>query len=296
MPGDLMPNRRTAVAGLLTAMTAGAASAAQDALAALERRSGGRLGVFALDTGSGRRLAHRADERFSMCSTFKLLAVAAVLERVDQGSERLDRRVAYGPADLLGYAPVTRAHVGEGGLPLAVLCQAAIEVSDNTAANLILAALGGPATVTRFARGIGDNVTRLDRSEPAMNRPDGLLDTTSPRAFAGSTRAILLGEALAPPSRRLIEGWMETSKVGAARLRAGFPAAWRLGDKSGTGDAQANDVAITWPPGRPPLIIAAYYVAPALTDAAREAVLAEVGRIVAAANGARASSPPLFLR
>jgi beta-lactamase class A len=276
--------RRRILAGAAAAALgpAGAAWSADDALAALERESGGRLGVFALDTGSARRLAHRADERFLMCSTFKLIVAAAVLTRIEAGRERLDRRIAYGPADLLDYAPVTRAHLAEGAMSVEALVAAAMEVSDNTAANLLLASVGGPGAVTAFARRIGDGVTRLDRNEPALNRPDGILDTTSPRAMAGSARAILLGDALSGASRQRLQGWMVASTPGLGRLRAGLPAPWRSGDKSGTGASEANDVAVAWPPGRPPLVIAAYYDAPGLDGPSREAVLREVGRIVAA--------------
>lgn len=153
------PVRRAVLLGLaatalLPALPAGAAVDDADALADLERRSGGRLGAFALDTGSGRSLAHRADERFLMCSTTKLASVAAVLARVDAGSERLDRRVPYTAAGIaVGYAPDTKAHLADGGMSLEALCRAAIVHSDNGAANLLFESLGGPGAVTRFARG-----------------------------------------------------------------------------------------------------------------------------------------------
>ncbi len=277
--------RRRILAGTAAAAAlgpAGAAWSAYDALAALEAQVRGRLGVFAVDTGSVRRLAHRADERFVMCSTFKLILAAAVLARIEAGRERLDRRIAYGPPDLLDYAPVTRAHLAEGAMSVEALVAAAMVVSDNTAANLLLASVGGPAAVTAFARRLGDGVTRLDRSEPALNRTDGILDTTSPRAMAGSARAILLGDAVSQASRRRLQGWMVASTPGLGRLRAGLPASWRSGDKSGTGDSEANDVALAWPPARPPLVIAAFYDAPGLDGPGREAVLREVGRIIAA--------------
>jgi beta-lactamase class A len=238
----------------------------------------GRLGVFARDTGSGRSIAWRADERFLMCSTFKTLAVAALLARVDRGREQLGRRIAYGQADLLDYAPVTRAHVAEGAMSVEALCAAAIEMSDNTAANLLLATIGGPAGVTHYARGIGDSVTRLDRNEPAANRPVGILDTTSPRAMAGSVQTILLGPTLAPASRKRLEDWMAASTPGAARLRAGLPAGWIVGHKAGTGSTETNDVAIIRPPGRAPVIVAAYLEAPAGNEA--DGVLRDVGAIV----------------
>jgi beta-lactamase class A len=273
--------RRSVAAGLSAAIAmacAGPASAAANAFAAIEARVRGRLGVFARDTGSGRSVAWRADERFLMCSTFKTLAVASVLARVDRGRERLGRRIAYGQADLLDYAPVTRAHVAEGAMSVEALCAAAIEMSDNTAANLLLATVGGPAGVTRYARGIGDSVTRLDRNEPVANHPDGILDTTSPRAMAGSVQTILLGHALAPPSRKRLEDWMAASTPGAARLRAGLPAGWRVGHKAGTGNTETNDVAIIRPPGRAPVIVAAYLEAAA--GNAADAVLRDVGAII----------------
>ena len=161
-------SRRTLIAGAAASVCAGLA-ASPNPFAAIEARVGGRLGVAALDVASGRRLAYRADERFAMCSTFKAMAVAAVLGRVDNGREQLDRFVRYGPADLQSYAPVTKAHVAEGGMKLADLCAAAVELSDNTAANLVLASIGGPAGWTRFVGSIGDAASRLDRTEPTLN-------------------------------------------------------------------------------------------------------------------------------
>ncbi len=278
-----MPLTRRFVLATLPASLAAAthAAAQDDQLAALERSNGGRLGIFALDTGSGRALAHRADERFLMCSTFKLLLAATVLARVDAGHERLDRPVRYAARDLLAYAPVTRAHVAQGVLNVGALCQAAVEVSDNTAANLLLAAIGGPPFVTRFARTLGDQVTRLDRTELALNFPSGPLDTTTPRAMAGSVRAVLLGGALGASSRALLDGWMVACSTGRSRLRAGLPATWPAGDKTGTGETQTNDLALVRPPGRAPLVVAAYYEGGDLGTAAREAVLCRVGQIVA---------------
>ena len=277
------PGRRDVLAGLSSAVLPVAARPADpvDALTLLERASGGRLGVHALDTGSGRTLGHRADERFLMCSTFKLLLAAAVLARVASGVERLDRRVPYTAADLLGNAPVSRAHVAEGDLSVGTLCRAIVEVSDNAAANLLLAASGGPAGVTLFARGIGDGITRLDRIELALNDPDGEFDTTTPRAMVGSMRAILLGRALGPALRTMLEDWMSACTTGRHRLRAGLPSGWTAGDKTGTGDTQTNDLAIIRPPGRAPLLVAAYYQDGPTSMEGREAVLRRVGSIVA---------------
>ncbi len=281
-----------AAAALLLILPLGAAPAPgrsarfQARLAALEARAGGRLGVAVLDTGTGRRLAHRAGERFPLCSTFKVLLAGAVLQRVDRGETQLDRRLPYGKADLLAYAPVTTAHVAEGGLTVGELCAAAVEVSDNTAANLLLRAFGGPAAVTAFLRTLGDPLTRLDRTEPALNeaRPGDPRDTTTPAAMVGSLQALLLGPALKPESRARLEGWMAACTTGRGRLRAGLPPTWAVGDKTGSGArGTANDVAILRPPHRAPLLVAAYLTGSTVSDSGRDAILAEVGRIVAEA-------------
>ena len=256
------------------------------ALAGLERQHGGRLGVYALDTGSGRTIAHRAHERFPMCSTFKLLAVGAVLANVQRGNDDLAREVAYSSNDLLPYAPVTRARLGHGfaaQISIADLCAAAIEYSDNTAANLLLHSLLGPAGVTRFARSIGDRVTRLDRNEPALNTaiPGDPRDTTTPFDMATDAHALVLGTLLAPRLRTRLQTWLLECKTGLTSLRAGLPPAWRVGDKTGSGAHNtANDVAIAWPTGRAPIIIAAYGTASTANDREADATLASVARIV----------------
>lgn len=296
MPDDsfvsrlLLPRRSVLLgaAALLPLLRARAgalgAPAPGDRFSAIEQRVGGRLGVAVLDTGSGQRFEYRAAERFPLCSTFKLLAVAAVLQRVDSGREQLARRVPYGRADLLDYAPVTKAHVQHGGMTIAALCAAALTYSDNTAANLLLQSLGGPAVVTAFARSLGDQMTRLDRTEPTLNTAlsGDDRDTTTPAAMLEDMRAILLGDVLAAASRRRLSDWLIASTTGAARLRAGLPAGWRVGDKTGTGDnGAANDVAIVWPPQRAPLLIAAYLVEGDADAGARNAALADVARLVA---------------
>lgn len=255
-----------------------------DRLAAIEAETGGRLGVAALDTGSGRRIEYRTSERFAMCSTFKLLLAAAVLARVDAKHESLERRLAYGPADLLAYAPVTKERVAEGGLSVGTLCAATVEVSDNTAANLLLATLGGPEGLTRYARDLGDEVTRLDRTEPAlnMNAPGDPRDTTTPAAMVANLQRLFLGDALSATSRGQLEAWLVASPTGAARIRAGLPATWRAGGKTGTGSNGAtNDVVIAWPPDRKPILVAVYLTGSSAPLAAREAALAQVGRIIA---------------
>jgi beta-lactamase class A len=270
----------------LTAILVGARYASRrDDLAAIEQRLGGHLGVAALDVHSGKRVSYRDADRFPMCSTFKFLAAASVLHRVDQGEEHLDRRISFGAGDLLEHAPVTRAHVQAGSMTLGDLCAAAVEESDNTAANLILGTFGGPPALTGYARALGDPVTRLDRTEPALNEAvaGDERDTTTPAAMLGDMRAILTGNALSPASRDRLTGWLVASTTGAARLRAGLPPGWQAGDKTGTGrNGASGDLAIVWPPNRQPLLIAAYALTPGAADAARDAAYADVARLVSA--------------
>ena len=233
---------------------------ARVALAALEAEIGGRVGVAALDTGAGTWLVHRADERFAMCSTFKALLAARVLGLIDQGRLSLDDRIAFSPSDLLPYAPRVRARLAEGAMNVNDLCAAAVEVSDNTAANLLLARTGGPAALTAWLGGLGDQVTRLDRTEPELNTnlPGDPRDTATPRSFAGTLRTLLFGKVLSDGARARLTGWLVDCESGRNRLRAAAPGGWRVGDKTGTGENGAvNDVAVIWPPGRPPLLIAA---------------------------------------
>ncbi|MDC0744302.1 class A beta-lactamase [Polyangium mundeleinium] len=259
-------------------------SRADRALAEIEASVGGRVGVFALDTGTGRQLARRPDERFAMCSTFKWALAAAVLARVDRGHLSLDERVPYGSTDLLEHAPITRAHVAEGSMTVDALAQAAVTVSDNTAANLLLAKVDGPAGFTQFVRQQGDSVTRLDRDEITLNNndPGDPRDTTSPRAMVGLMRQVLCADALAPPSRERLLGWLRACETGKDRLRAGLPRDWTTGDKTGTGlRCAVNNVAITWPPGRAPILIAAYMSDGEAGLARLKAAHEAVGRLIA---------------
>lgn len=278
------PTRRGLVAGGAAWLAAGAPARAADAsaLADLERRHGGRLGVFAQDVGSGAALAHRADERFLLCSTFKGVLAACVLARVDAGRDRLDARVPYGVRDLVEPSPVARAHLAEGALSVEALCAAILHVSDNAAANLLLARIGGPSALTAYARSLGDRTSRFDRYEPEAGRRSGEMDTTTPRAIATTARTLLLGEALRPASRARLERGMAENSVGLHRLRAGLPRGWSVADRTGTGDGEANDYALVRRPGRAPLVVAAYYDAPGMGASAQEAVLREVGAVVGA--------------
>jgi beta-lactamase class A len=299
-----MLTRRQAAVGLAAAAfgaaTASKTAAAfapslQDDLAAIETKIGGRLGVAVLDTASLTRLDHRGNERFLLCSTFKVLAVSAVLKRVETGREHLDRRIAIRRADLVAYSPILKDRIGDT-MTLADLCAAAMTESDNTAADLILRSLGGPAAVNAYARTIGDTVTHLDNNEPLLNHPKpiGLAksDTTTPAAMVNDLQTLVLGDALAPGSRDQLKAWMLACRTGDKRLRAGLPAGWQCGDKTGSGDnGSTNDIAVLWPPQRPPVIVAAYLTQTKAKYEDCEAALADVGRAVTAAYGGATASP-----
>ena len=232
-----------------------------ESLARIEQSSGGRIGVALLDCVTGQVHGLNLDARFPMCSTFKVLAVAATLSRIDAGTEQLQRSVPITESDILKYAPVTSQHVGSAGMTVAQLCAAAIQLSDNTAANLLLRPLGGPEAVTRFARSIGDRHTRLDRTEPTLNEatPGDPRDTTTPRAMAQDLNALLLGSRLEPASRALLKEWMVSCQTGLKKIRSAVPAGYTVGDKTGSGDHNtSNDIAVIWPPDRAPWILTTY--------------------------------------
>ncbi|MCE3552463.1 class A beta-lactamase [Pseudonocardia sp. RS11V-5] len=288
-----LPRRAVLLAGLagLGALATGCADGAvppaapafdpapaQAELADLERRSGGRLGVSALDTGSGAALGHRADERFLLCSTGKLLAAAAILHRRPDEPGILDRQVPYTPADLVANSPETGQHTS---MTVGDLCRAALTLSDNTAMNLLLGVLGGPAQVTAFLRTAGDPISRVDRTETALNVRDGDLDTSTPARMAANIRLFALDDGLAPENRDVLIGWLKANTTGATRIKAGLSADWVVGDKTGAGaQGEVNDVAVVWPPGRAPLVIAVYTEPPG-PDVDAAPTVAEAARIVA---------------
>lgn len=250
----------------------------------LEQASGGRLGVFCVDTATGQHWGWRARERFPMCSTYKLLAVGAVLARVDRGEEHLGRVVDFEKEQLVPYSPITSRHVATG-MTVGALCAAAITVSDNTAANLLLVSLGGTKMVTEFARSLGDERTRLDRNEPDVNEclPGDPRDTTTPAAMVHDLNALVLGNALSAASRAQLTKWLVEDATGFQRIHAGLPKDWGEGDKTGTGDrGTANDVAILWPPNRKPVLVGSYLTGATVGREQQDAVLAGVGRVVAA--------------
>ena len=269
--------------GFAAANTPGAASDFAKSIAAIEEKTGSQIGVAALDTGRGKRLDHRSEERFPMCSTFKFLAAAAVLKRVNGGKENLERFIRYDAKDILEYAPVTKAHLKDGGMTLGALCAAAIEQSDNTAGNLLLDAIGGPAGLTNFVRSLGDHVTRLDRKEPELNSavPGDERDTTTPAAMCADMQQLLLGGVLSESSRRQLEDWLQHNETGALMIRAGVSKTWSVGDKTGRcGNGATNDIAIIWRPGHAPILLVIYSIGSTAPADDRAAAIAEAARVV----------------
>jgi beta-lactamase class A len=248
-------------------------------LARLEAASGGRLGVAAFNTADGRQLMQRADERFPMCSTFKMMASAAVLAKEPA---LLKKRIQYEKSDLLPNSPVSGKHVADG-MTMAELCEAAIQYSDNAAANLLMKQIGGPAAVTAYARSIGDTEFRLDRWETELNSaiPGDPRDTTTPGAMARSLQKLVLGDGLPPAQRKQLKDWLLGNTTGATRIRAGVPADWPVADKTGAGAyGTVNDIAVLWPPGKAPIVLAVYLTQPGKDDKLRPEIHGEVAKIV----------------
>ncbi|MFD9334473.1 class A beta-lactamase [Streptomyces sp. NPDC060028] len=282
-----------ALAGTTLGGTAYAAPARQEGivreLRALERAHGARLGVFARDTATGRTVLYRADELFAMCSVFKTLAVAAVLRDKDRDGEFLAKRIHYTQQEVTdsGHGPVTGLPENvANGMTVGQLCAATICQSDNAAGNLLLRELGGPGAITDFCRSVGDGVTRLDRWEPALNsaEPDRLTDTTSPRAIGRTYERLALGDALAPRDRARLRGWLLANTTSTERFRKGLPAEWALADKTGGGKyGTNNDVGITWPPGRAPIVMAVLTTKDRPEAAVDNPLVAETAALLAAA-------------
>ncbi|BFG74261.1 PEN family class A beta-lactamase, Bpc-type [Paraburkholderia terrae] len=259
--------------------------AARERFEKLEASSGGRLGVAALNTADGSYVGYRESERFPMCSTFKLLVVALVLKRSMAERSLLEERVRYGDADLVANSPVTKRHVGEG-MTIGELSAAALQHSDNTAAKLLLTAVGGPEVLNQFALSIGDEWFDLLRGEPEVNAsvPGDMRDTTTPRAMMLDVQKLLLAEdVLGSQQREQLKAWMLGNVTGAARIRAAVPGSgWLVADKTGSGDyGTANDVAVVYPPSAAPFVVAVYFtgVMPKQT-LPRDEVVVEAARIV----------------
>ncbi|MGW5334276.1 class A beta-lactamase [Streptomyces bauhiniae] len=290
-----VPRRTLLRAGAALTATAAATSAApafaashrtaalRPELAALEKRYGARLGVYAHNTRTGATVAYRADEPFAMCSTFKALAAAAVL-RDHGGRAALGEVIHYPPADILPNSEQTKARQ-ETGMALGDVCAAAIRYSDNTAGNLMLRRIGGPAGLTRFFRSLGDRVSRLDRWETDLNTavPGDPRDTTTPRALGRTFELLTLGRALSHGDREQLVGWLRGNTTSGKRFGAGLPAGWVLADKTGTGSyATANDLGVAWTGKGTPLLLSVLSTRPAPDAPVDEALLEETARLLAA--------------
>ncbi len=251
----------------------------EGAFVELERKYGARLGVYALDTGSGRTVTHRSDERFAYASTCKVLLAGAVLDR--NSLRRLDRLVRYSRDDLISNSPITERHVATG-LTLRELCDAAVRYSDNAAANLLFRELGGPRGLQDALRALGDDVTRCDRYEVALSDavPGDLRDTSTPRALVDDLRAYVLGSALPADKRAVLTDWLKRNTTGDHTIRAGTPDGWQVGDKTGTGGyGTRNDIAIAWPPGAAPIALAVLSRRDAKNAESDDALLARAAEV-----------------
>uniref|UniRef100_UPI0039EF3C6F class A beta-lactamase n=1 Tax=Bordetella sputigena TaxID=1416810 RepID=UPI0039EF3C6F len=249
--------------------------------AALEHTHDRRLGLYAIDTGSGQEVAYRADERFPFCSTFKAVLAGAVLARDAGQPGLLDRRISYTKHDLASYSPITQQHAG-GSMCVADLCAATLQYGDNTAANLLLHLLGGPPALTAFAHSAGNASFRLDRFETALNTaiPGDPRDTSTPSDMGRLLRNLMLGDALPAPARARLADWMLGNKTGDRRIRAAAPAGCKVADRTGTGDyASASDIGVLWPIGRQPMVLAIYTTAGDNRARADEALIAAAARL-----------------
>lgn len=266
----------------LWAQSPAQANAVQQKLADLEKSTGGRLGVAMINTADNSQIVYRGEERFAMCSTSKVMAASGILKASEKDKNLLNQPVDIKKSDLVNYNPVTEKHL-DTGMTLGELGAAAIQYSDNVAMNKLIAHLGGPEKVTQFARSIGDDTFRLDRTEPTLNTaiPGDKRDTTSPRAMAETLRKLTLGNALAEPQRAQLVKWLKGNTTGGASIRAGLPAAWIVGDKTGSGDyGTTNDIAVIWPENHAPLILVTYFTQPQKDAKARKDVLAAAAKIV----------------
>jgi len=255
----------------------------------VQKRHGGRIGVSVRTGGAGDTVGDgslniNSGERFALCSTFKWVLAAAVLKAVDDGKLKIAQAIRYTQADLIDHAPVTQMHVAKGRMTIGDLCSAAVVVSDNTAANLLLPLVGGPEGLTAFMRGLGDTQSRLDRNEPDLNSnvAGDVRDTTTPDAMSGLLRTVFTGNVLQPGSLSLLRDWMVATTTGPDMVPAGVPKGWTVGHKTGRGaNGAVNDVAVLWPAGgRPPLFLAIYTTGGALDDKGRNAIVADITRLV----------------
>lgn len=249
----------------------------------VEQRLDARVGVALYDSATGETWSYQGDDRFPITSTFKTLACAALLSRAEKGVEHLDRRVTFTEDDLVTYSPVTETRTGEPGMTLEELCEATMATSDNSAANFVLDALGGPDSVTGFARDLGDTITRLDRTETTLNEatPGDPRDTTTPNAMVNNLRKLVLGDALTDGSRDTLISWLRGNRVSDNLLRAVIPQDWKIGDRSGAGGYGSRSItAVLWPPNREPLVLAIYITETGATFDERNSAIADIGHVV----------------
>lgn len=256
----------------------------QEQLASLEKSTGGRIGLFAMNTANNMHIQHNADERFPMCCTSKAIGVAAVLKKSMSNPSLLHQKITYTKKDLefAQWVPITKNHLAEG-MTVADLCSAAIMQSDNAAMNLLVKKLGGLGAMNNFFHSIGDNTSRVDRWWPdeASSIPGDLKDTSTPKMMAKNLQALVLGDILAPSQRQLLKTWMKKNTTGDTRIRAGVPKNWAVDDKTGTGDyGTTNDIGILWPPKCSPIIVAIYFTHNNKNAEPRSDVIAQVTRLV----------------
>ncbi|WP_306143256.1 class A beta-lactamase [Roseibium sp. MMSF_3412] len=250
----------------------------------IEARLSARVGVAVIDTQTGKTWLNKGDERFPLNSTFKAFLCAALLDAAAKGTADPEREVVVKESDIVSYSPVTEKRVGGQSFSIAELCEVTVTISDNAAANLVMAELGGPESVTEYMRQIGDDKTRIDRWEPDSNTgiPGDVRDTTTPRAAAETLRKLVLGDALDPEARTTLTAWLEGNKVGKATLRAGIPKSWRIADKTGAGaNGSRNNIAVIWPEGRAPLVIAIYITQTTAAFQTRNKAIADIGAALA---------------
>ena len=284
-----MIDRRMLMTGLplLAAAAPDRFSPLRRAITAVERSAGGPIGISLLDTHTGERFGHRANDRFPLCSTFKLLLAARLLHGADKGQWAMIERLPVTKADMLFNAPFTEKRIG-GSASLLELAEAMAVVSDNPAANIGLARVVGPAALTRWLRAIGDQTTRLDRNEPEMNNetPGDPRDTTTPAAMLATSRALVEGHILSPVARKTLFGWMQASRTADTMIRAALPPGWQEANKTGAGSWRArNIVSVMTPPGRNPIWVAAYLFAAKSELAERNRQFVPLGRAIVESVG-----------
>lgn len=273
---------------LLTAITTPAfcgeqENSVQAQLARLEASTGGRLGIAAINLGNNQRIQYHANEYFPMGCTSKVIGVAAILKKSMTDNQLLQETIKYKKSDLSNWNPITEKHLSEG-MTIAELCKAAISYSDNTAMNLLTKELGGPAGLNAFARSINDKDFKLDHWWPdeALASPASGEDRTTPAAMEESLRKLIFGDVLATPQREMLISWLKSNVTGDARIRAGVPKNWTVGDKTGSGFNYGitNDIAVLWPPKCNPIVVTMYYSNKDKKAAKRDDLIASATRIV----------------